>query len=364
MNPTQFAQALLAWFDQHGRHQLPWQQRRHAYPIWISEIMLQQTQVATVLNYFPRFIDRFPTLPQLAAAPLDAVLTLWSGLGYYQRARNLHACAQRVVAEYGGQLPPDITQLAALPGIGRSTAGAILALAHDQRHPILDGNVRRVLCRYYAIAGWPGRAAVQRRLWQLAEQHTPMQRVAAYTQAMMDLGATLCRRSQPACHRCPLADGCAAHATGSEQHYPEPKPRRTLAQKTTTMLLLQRQDGALLLQQRPPVGIWGGLWSLPEWSGSLAGDSESALVAHCQQQFGCTPQQIESLPPFRHTFTHFHLDITPLLLQLSSSPIVAARHSAVLESPPQQWYKPDSFSQLGMPAPVRRLLSQLMEHPP
>jgi len=257
------ADTLLAWFDTHGRHDLPWQHPRTPYRVWISEIMLQQTQVSTVVPYFERFLQRFPDVHSLAAAAQDDVLALWSGLGYYARARNLHRAAQHIVERHDGKFPTTLEAWLALPGIGRSTAGAILAQAFEQRQPILDGNVRRVLARYHAIDGWPGDRAVQDQLWKRAEAATPHRRIADYTQAIMDLGATVCTRT-PRCNQCPLSTGCGAHRLGRTADFPGRRPRKTLPVRLTAMLVLRDENGRILLVRRPPTGIWGGLWSLPE----------------------------------------------------------------------------------------------------
>ena len=259
-----FSTQLLAWFARHGRKDLPWQSDPSPYRVWVSEIMLQQTQVATVIPYYQTFMTRFPDVRRLAAAPLDEVLHLWSGLGYYARARNLHRAASLICSEHQGDVPSDLAALEALPGIGRSTAGAILALSAGQRHPILDGNVKRVLSRVYRVEGWYGHGEVARQLWELAERHTPKTQVAAYTQAIMDLGATLCTRGKPACARCPLQDQCAAYRDDCVGAYPASRPRRTLPVRESRVLLLCNAAGEVLLQRRPPVGIWGGLWSFPE----------------------------------------------------------------------------------------------------
>jgi A/G-specific adenine glycosylase len=341
-----FAARLLAWYADHGRKDLPWQCDPTPYRVWVSEVMLQQTQVATVIPYFERFLARFPAVTDLAAASVDEVLALWSGLGYYSRARNLHRAAVQIASEHGGVFPATLEQVLALPGIGRSTAGAILALARNQRHPILDGNVRRVLARYHAIDGWPGQAEVERLLWQQAEEHTPAERVAHYTQAIMDLGATLCTRSRPRCGECPQAAACAAHAAGEAARYPAPRPRKTLPERQTTLLLVTNARGEVLLEQRPPSGIWGGLWTLPE-----AAADESA--AHWCRRRGLAVREETAWPGLRHTFSHFHLDISPLHVR------VADAGGAVMEAGGAVWYKTDLCDQLGLPAPIKRLLARL-----
>lgn len=340
-----FAARLLDWHRRHGRHDLPWQQPRTPYRVWLSEVMLQQTQVATVVGYFQRFVDELPTLPQLAAAPLDQVLGLWSGLGYYSRARNLHRAAQLCVQRHGGQLPSDFDSLLALPGIGRSTAGAILAQAHGLRFPILDGNVRRVLSRYHGIAEWPGLPAIEKGLWELAESHLPDAQLADYTQAQMDLGATLCTRSRPNCESCPLRADCAAATQGLTSLIPAARPRKSTPVRSTRMLLLEDSQGRVLLQRRPPTGVWAELWSLPE--ASIDADLASALAALRVQVDG----DAQALPGFRHTFSHYHLDISPLRwrgVQMRDGTAEARR----------DWFAAQQLPALGLPAPVRRLLEE------
>ncbi|MGD9386736.1 MAG: A/G-specific adenine glycosylase [Gammaproteobacteria bacterium] len=341
-----FADRLLAWFDDHGRHDLPWQLEHSPYRTWVAEIMLQQTQVGTVIPYFERFMARFPTVADLAAAPLDEVLHLWSGLGYYARARNLHSAAQRVVAGHGGELPTRLEALHSLPGIGRSTAGAILAQAHGQRHAILDGNVKRVLARVHAVEGWPGRLPVERRLWELAESHTPRERIGDYTQAIMDLGATVCRRSRPACDACPVAVDCKARRMGRQADFPAPRPRRERPLRHTRMLLLQDAAGAVLLERRLPTGVWGGLWCPPE----LGGESPEAWGGRV---LGARLSVGSGLAPVRHGFTHFELEITPLRARLELPP------ARVLESDRWVWYNARSPAKLGLAAVVGRLIAAL-----
>lgn len=340
-----FADRLLAWHARAGRHDLPWQRPRTPYRVWVSEIMLQQTQVATVVPYFERFMARLAHLPVLAAAPLDEVLHLWTGLGYYARARNLHRAAQIVCRDHAGELPADIEALGALPGIGRSTAGAILAQAHGQRQPILDGNVKRVLCRHRAVAGWPGEAAVHRQLWQLADRYTPPDHAADYTQAVMDLGALVCTRRRPRCTDCPVATDCLAHAAGSVADYPQARPKRAMPQRETTLLLLRRGDGSVLLERRPPAGVWGGLWSLP----ALDGDAVD-LTCECRRRFAVdVVGAAQRGAPFTHTFSHFRLRITPL-------ECVVMPANAALDAPDLLWYNPINPPRLGLAAPVSRLL--------
>jgi A/G-specific adenine glycosylase len=345
-----FAHRLLAWYDDHGRKDLPWQHERTPYRVWLSEIMLQQTQVRTVIAYFERFVAALPTLRDLAASDEDTVLALWSGLGYYSRARNLLRSARICTEQLDGELPRDIEALAALPGIGRSTAAAILAQAHGERHAILDGNVRRVLARRHGVHGWPGASAVQRELWTLAEQHTPGQRVADYTQAIMDLGATLCTRSRPRCADCPVAAGCVALREGLVATLPQQKPRRALPTRRTTMLVVRDADGRVLLERRPPTGVWARLWSLPEV------EHESLAQASLLQRRGIRATTLHPLAPFLHTFSHYHLEVTPLLLA------DATRGPRVADDPDAGWRAPAELASIGLPAPVRKLLLSLEEH--
>ncbi|MCW9024260.1 MAG: A/G-specific adenine glycosylase [Gammaproteobacteria bacterium] len=340
-----FAQQLLEWFDQHGRHDLPWQHPRSLYRVWLSEIMLQQTQVKTATPYFERFVEHFPSISHLAKASEDEVLHLWSGLGYYARARNLHKAAQIIQADHNGQFPQEYEQVLSLPGIGRSTAGAILAQAVGQRHAILDGNVKRVLTRLNAIEGWTGLKAIENQLWALSEAMTPSQRVADYTQAIMDLGATVCKRSKPRCSHCPHSSHCIAFREGDPGQYPTSKPRKTLPVKQTCMLLLRNTQGHILLHKRPPSGIWGGLWSLPEVQ------DQTDLRNYCQHQFGLDIQQIEHNTVLRHTFSHYHLEITPVTAQAKS------RTDAVMESADGLWYNIQQPDNCGLPAPVKHLLA-------
>ena len=345
---------LLPWFDRHGRHDLPWQAttpdgRRDAYRVWLSEVMLQQTQAATVIPYFLRFTEALPTLRDLASADEDRVLALWSGLGYYRRARFLHRAAQACVARHGGELPRDFEALAALPGIGRSTAGAILAQAHGLRFAILDGNVKRVLARYHGIEGHPGLGAVERQLWERAEAHTPHERVADYTQAIMDLGATVCVRSRPLCLACPLTDACVARREGRTAQLPTPKPGKTLPTRGTTLLVLRDAQGRGLLERRGPNGVWSGLWSLPE-----AADHETAwrrAQSHAQLD------DAQPLTPFVHVFSHYRLHVEPLLFD------GATAHPAIADNAAARWYARDEWAALGLPAPVRTLLESLAHEP-
>ena len=338
-----FASRIVSWQQRHGRHTLPWQATRDPYRIWLSEIMLQQTQVATVIPYFERFIARFPDLPALAAAGEDDVLALWSGLGYYSRARNLHAAARALVTDHGGAFPGTPAAIAQLPGIGRSTAAAIAALAFGQPCAILDGNVKRVLARHGGIAGWPGDKKVETALWTLADSLLPDTGIEAYTQGMMDLGALVCTRSRPDCTACPVNGDGIARTQGRIGELPAPRPKKTLPEKQVQMLLLLDR-GELMLEKRPSQGIWGGLWSLPE----LAPDADAA--GHCRDRFGFVALAQQVLPQFTHSFTHFKLHIRPVQLQLAPR----------LSTPPGQiWLPLADALDAALPAPVRTLVRQL-----
>jgi A/G-specific adenine glycosylase len=336
-----FAQRLIAWQRRQGRHDLPWQNTDDAYRVWLSEIMLQQTQVATVIPYYQRFLARFPDLPSLAAADSEAVMGLWSGLGYYARARNLHACAKAVMAAHGGAFPRDPEAIAALPGIGRSTANAIADFCFGARLAILDGNVKRLLCRHAGVDGFPGSPAVERRLWQLAESLLPRDQVDRYIQAQMDLGATVCARSRPRCGECPVAGDCVARQSGRTGELPAPRPRRILPERELTVLLLICGD-RVLLEQRPPAGIWGGLMSLPELpDGSTAA---GAVAARGLRLAG----EAQALQPLSHTFTHFTLRIQPLRCLVAGAAAVADQAL--------RWLGRDALEEAPLPAPIRRLL--------
>jgi len=344
MHTEEFRTALLDWFDRHGRKHLPWQTARDPYRVWISEIMLQQTQVATVIPYFERFMARFPDVAALAAGSVDEVVALWAGLGYYARARNLHRAARIVVAQHGGRFPASVDALKALPGIGRSTAGAILSLGSGLPAPILDGNVKRVLCRYAGLAGWPGAPQVERELWRLSEALTPEFRVADHNQAMMDLGATVCAKRGPACGVCPLRGGCAALRLGLTDAIPTPRPKLAQPVRECHMLVLRDGSGAVYLEKRPPTGIWGGLRSLPEFDGL------DALLGWCAER-GIDTCRLERLPRRRHTFTHFRLDFVPVLIRAEGfAPWVA-------EDAGPGWFGPDAA--VGLPAPIAQLLRDI-----
>ena len=344
-----FAARLLDWFDQHGRHDLPWQKDTTPYRVWVSEIMLQQTQVATVIPYYQRFMKRFPHVSALAEAPIDDVLHHWSGLGYYARARNLHRAATVIVTEWGGEFPKSQKALESLPGIGRSTAAAIRSLALGQPAAILDGNVKRVLSRYHAVEGWPGTSAMARRLWSYAESHTPTERPAAYTQAIMDLGATLCTSKQPACTLCPLAEDCAAAALGRQDAFPGRKPKKERPVRFRRVLIAQDAEGSVLLERRPSSGIWGGLWSLPEL------EDEECAEQWCHRRLNMKIISSAELEPINHTFTHFELVMKPAGLRL------AGIEGQVSDATDRIWYRlADGQGQaVGLPAPVRTLLNRL-----
>jgi len=339
------AASLVRWHRTHGRQNLPWQQQPTPYRIWVSEIMLQQTQVASVMHYYSRFIARFPDLNALADAPLDEVLHLWSGLGYYARARNLQHAAQMIRDKYGGRFPRKFADLLCLPGIGRSTAGAILALAHGEPHAILDGNVKRVLTRLYGVKGWPGEAVVAKKLWALAERLTPSKHVAEYTQAIMDLGATLCTRTQPRCADCPLVASCVAHAQGTETRFPAPRQRKRLPTRRICVLLITCNN-RVMLERRPPTGIWGGLWGFPE----LPADRD--VTEWCRTYLHVRPQSRSVWPVLRHTFSHFHLDMRPLQLEVSGP-------AGIADNADRMWYDLGEPSRVGLAAPVKKLIQQL-----
>jgi A/G-specific adenine glycosylase len=338
---------LLRWHAVHGRHDLPWQTRRTAYRVWVSEIMLQQTQVSTVIPYFERFMQRFADVTALADASGDEVLHLWTGLGYYARARNLHRAAQVVRDEHGGKFPTTLEAVMNLPGIGRSTAGAILALSAGERHAILDGNVKRVLARFYGIDGAIDAAPTIERLWELAELNTPEKEVATYTQAIMDLGATLCTRSRPRCGDCPIARDCRARIEGRQAELPAAKSRRAARKRKSAVMLVARRASQVLLVQRPATGIWGGLWCLPEFADRDAATvfAESALPG---ARFAAA-----ALPDIEHSFTHFDLVITPLVARCKGEARVGEGGT--------MWYDLGAPARVGLPAPIKTLLGNLAE---
>ena len=346
-NQEVFSSRLVAWHKRHGRHDLPWQNTRDPYRVWLAEIMLQQTRVMTVIPYYRRFLQSFPRLADLAAAPVEEVMTLWSGLGYYARARNLHAAARAVMGEHRGVFPRDAAVIAQLPGIGRSTANAIATFCFDAHAPILDGNVKRVLCRVFGIEGFPGSGAVEKRLWALAEELMPGRHGASHNQAQMDLGAMVCTRGKPRCEACPFNDACAARATGRIDQLPTRKPRHVIPQRHATLLLLLDGD-RVLLEARPPAGIWGGLLSLPE----LPENADAREWA--ERHFACRVSGIEPAPTLMHAFSHFRLRIAPLLLR------VTPNHAAMEQS--LQWLPLAEIGSMALPAPIRRILHKVSIH--
>jgi A/G-specific adenine glycosylase len=343
-----FSERVLAWFDRHGRRVLPWQRPATPYRVWVSEIMLQQTQVATVMPYFERFMARFPDVQTLAAASIDEVLRQWSGLGYYARARNMHRAARVVRDRFASELPQDLPSLRSLPGIGRSTAAAILALACNQRHAILDGNVKRVLARHRGVRGWPDTTRVSNRLWGIADELVSSRQVAAYTQAMMDLGALICTRRDPCCADCPVRTDCVARQSGLQHELPTPKPRRALPVRETMMIMITMPDGRILLERRPPAGIWGGLLSFPE------AQHECACGDWCERTLGARPRGMLPWPKVRHSFTHFHLDIVPLQVKVDQ------RAVHIAEGADYVWYNAND-PRGGLAAPVKQLIDRLTQ---
>lgn len=336
-----FADKLIAWQQVHGRHDLPWQQTRDPYAVWVSEIMLQQTQVSAVIGYYDRFMQRFPTIASLAEADQDEVMRYWSGLGYYSRARNLHHAAQTIMREHGGVFPTDFDTIQTLKGIGRSTAAAISVFAFNQRQTILDGNVKRVLARLFAVDGWPGLPEVEKKLWHIAEALLPDGGLPAYVQGLMDFGATLCTRSKPRCDGCPMQNQCQAYQQQRVAQLPAAKPRKALPEKQVTMLMIV-DAGEILLERRPNQGIWGGLWSLPEISAT------QIAVPHAQEKLGLETEALEVLPVLWHTFTHFKLEITPQPLQL------IGRRPAL--PPNMQWLSLSDAIAAALPTPVRTIV--------
>ncbi len=340
-----FSQAVLNWFDEHGRHDLPWQHDKTPYRVWVSEIMLQQTQVATVIPYYHKFMVSFPDVQSLAQASTDEVLHHWTGLGYYARARNLHKCAQTVVENYGGSFPKDTDKLQGLSGIGRSTAGAVASISMGLPSAILDGNVKRVLSRFHAIEGWPGNKKIADEMWLIAEAYTPKKRTGDYTQAMMDLGATLCSRSKPKCEICPLMPQCEAYAQSRVKDFPFSKPKKEKPIKSTRMLIIEH-DGQILLKQQPETGIWGGLWIFPQQA------IDEAPMEHPQLQ-NTKVLSVEAGDAFRHTFSHYHLDIHPLKIELKKAADQIGEAKFL-------WYNLKQPASVGLAAPVKKLLDDLI----
>lgn len=349
-----FAERIIAWYDLHGRKTLPWQQDKTPYRVWVSEIMLQQTQVATVIPYYEKFMQRFPDVLALANAPDDEVLHHWTGLGYYARARNLHKAAKTIATEFNGVFPTQFEQVLALPGIGRSTAGAVLSLSLGQHHPILDGNVKRVLARHGAIPGWPGQKAVEEQLWQSTteltpNELTPMLDVKKYNQAMMDIGASICTRSKPNCAACPVAIDCTAQQQGRQTEYPGKKPKKQIPAKSAWMLVMIK-DQQVFLAKRPPAGIWGGLWCFPQY------DSVEQLELATAELGACADKLVEQIS-FRHTFSHFHLDIQAMVLDMST--LAASNPIHIMEQNQSLWYNISQPSEVGLAAATERVLDSL-----
>ncbi|MCL9780890.1 A/G-specific adenine glycosylase [Vibrio sp. S4M6] len=344
---TPFASAILNWYDAYGRKNLPWQQNKTAYSVWLSEIMLQQTQVTTVIPYFERFLQRFPSVIDLADAHQDEVLHLWTGLGYYARARNLHKAAQIVRDQYQGEFPLDLEAMNALPGVGRSTAAAVLSSVYKKPFAILDGNVKRTLARSFAVPGWPGQKKVENQLWDIAQEHTPETDTDKYNQAMMDMGAMVCTRSKPKCSLCPVSEFCLSHRQGNPLDYPGKKPKKEKPVKETWFVILHH-DNQVWLEQRPQTGIWGGLYCFPEH------DSQQ-ITSQLQRRFinDGDISNVSQLIAFRHTFSHYHLDITPILVDISKQP------DMVMEAGQGLWYNLSQPKQVGLAAPVKQLLESL-----
>ncbi|VAX76306.1 Adenine DNA glycosylase [Serratia symbiotica] len=347
MQAQQFASVVLSWYRCYGRKTLPWQINKNAYSVWISEVMLQQTQVATVIPYFQRFIRRFPNVHTLAGATLNEVLHLWTGLGYYARARNLYKAAQIIVLEHSGEFPTTYADIVALPGFGRSTTGAVLSLALGQHYPILDGNVKRVLARYYAVSGWPGKKKVENHLWMISEEVTPVQNVGYFNQAMMDLGATVCIRIKPKCEICPLNVGCIAHANDAWATYPGKKPKKTIPGKSAYFLLLQHGK-FVWLEKQPTAGVWGDLFCFPQFS------KWHDLVSWLKQR-GIPSNRMGQVSAFRHTFSHFHLEIIPVLSEINTA-------GRFMDERVGLWYNLLQPPVVGLAAPVKRLLQLLAKH--
>ena len=342
-----FAQPVLHWYHRHGRSDLPWQLDKTPYRVWLSEIMLQQTQVTTVIPYYHRFLESFPNIQSLADASIDQVLQHWQGLGYYARARNLHRAAQTLRDQYGAQFPRQMDQVMALPGIGRSSAGAILSFAAGQSWPILDGNVKRVLARCFQVEGWYGQSKTINELWQIAAQLTPAKKTAEYNQAMMDLGAMVCLKTRPKCEDCPLSGCCASFKHNTQASFPEKKPSKTKPQKQTLMLL-HRYQGRVLLYRRPPAGIWGGLWSLPEVKDNNEIDEWQQNHLTCTQ----LPDQIKT-NILKHQFTHYSLDISLAVIEMQKLPYQVADEENMA------FVTLEQISDYGLPTPVKRLLDDL-----
>ena len=342
-----FSKKILLWFETNGRKDLPWQRKITPYRVWVSEIMLQQTQVATAIPYFNRFMKRFPSLDSLAEASIDEVLELWTGLGYYARGRNLHRTAQIVATEHSGILPSNLEELLKLPGSGRSTAGAIISIAFGGSEPILDGNVKRVLIRTHAIRGWPGKKSIETKLWKLAEKYTPQQQTHLYTQAIMDLGATVCTRSKPRCDVCPIKNECIANHQNLQTLYPEKKPRKTLPKRETVFIIMHTQKKEFLLQKRPQKGVWGGLWCFPEVT------SHNQIEAWRKELGFDGEVTIKKLPEITHTFSHYKLSIEPALINCKKTTTTNMKKNNCI------WYDKQNPTKIGLPAPIVKLIKSI-----
>ena len=347
MKEADFSTRVIAWQKRHGRHDLPWQNTRDPYRIWLSEIMLQQTQVATVIPYYARFLEKFPTLRDLAHAAEDQVLALWSGLGYYSRGRNLLRAAQIVAEQFGGEFPRSFDEILALPGIGQSTAAAVSAFAFGERRAILDGNVKRVFARNFGIAGFSGDKKVEAKLWAVAETELPKKNIEAYTQGLMDLGATVCLRTKPLCRACPVEDSCVAKREGRIHELPSPRPKKTVPEKSTTMLIITH-EGEVLLEKRPPTGVWASMWCFPELH-----NGASPRQA-CRDRYGLEVTTQKSWNVLEHGFTHFKLSITP-------QPIAVQKKLSRAAEPGVMWLSIDDALSAAIPKPVRMLLNKLDE---
>ena len=347
MSRFDFSQELLKWFDLYGRNNLPWQDNRTPYRVWISEIMLQQTQVSTAIPFFKRFMESYPDINSLSNASTEQVMHHWTGLGYYARARNLHKMSHIIQEKYKGNIPLDFNELVQLPGIGRSTAGAILALSDNQKYAILDGNVKRVLARYHAVSGWPGLSKVEKKLWRLSEKHLPSERIADFTQAIMDLGATLCIRSKPQCQICPLTNNCKARIEKKVELYPEKKKSNPKPHKQTIMIIVIAGT-KVLLEKRPDSGIWGGLFSFPEV------DKNQTIKHWCETRLKKIEKTVSKKSPISHTFSHFNLDINPIEVRLGNSSCKLDLYEN------EYWYDLDQPSEIGMAAPIKKLLQEFV----
>lgn len=341
-----FSKQVVDWYHKQGRKHLPWQQNKTPYRVWISEIMLQQTQVATVIPYYQRFMESFPSITDLANASEDTVLHHWTGLGYYARARNLHKAAKIMADTYKGEFPTTLDEVVALPGIGRSTAGAILSLALNKHHPILDGNVKRVLARCYTVDGYNGQAKYEKALWPITEVLTPKKSVAQFNQAMMDLGAMICTRSKPKCGECPLESGCLANSLNEQANYPQKKPKKVTPEKSTIMLI-PRVSNKVLMEKRPPSGIWGGLWCFLEVQ-------KHSQIPALLSSLNLKQLNQQVLPEFRHTFSHFHLDITPVVIDCEVNIT-----KEINEKDRQQWYDLTNKASVGLAASTQKLINLL-----